>query len=142
MKKHTVEITIPVYNEEKELEKHITILYNFCKKNLTQYTWHITIADNASKDATSPIAKNIVKKFPEVSLFTLKQKGRGRAVKESWKKSNADYCVYMDLDLSTDLIHLPNIIKALEQGSDIAIGRTATTASRSIFFALPDSVDG
>ncbi len=28
----------------------------------------------------------------------------------------------MDLDLSTDLKHLPNLLKALEKGNDIAIG--------------------
>ena len=28
----------------------------------------------------------------------------------------------MDLDLSTDLIHLPNILKKLEEGYDIAVG--------------------
>jgi glycosyltransferase involved in cell wall biosynthesis len=122
MKKSTVEITVPVYNEEKELEKHITILSNFCKKHLTAYDWHITIADNASVDNTPVIAATIAKKNTNISHFRLEQKGRGRAVKRVWSTSGADYCVYMDLDLSTDLIHLPKIIQALENGYDIAIG--------------------
>lgn len=121
-KKTTVEITVPVYNEEEELEKHIDILYRFCEKNLSSYDWHITIADNASTDNTPVIAANFSKKNPRASLYRLEQKGRGRAVKQAWTNSHADYCVYMDLDLSTDLIHLPKLLKSLEKGADIAIG--------------------
>lgn len=120
--KKSVEIAIPVYNEEKELQGSIEKLYDFCKKNLTKYSWHITIADNASSDNTPIIASNIEKLHKEVSLLRLEEKGRGRAIKRAWSKSNADYCVYMDLDLSTDLVHLPKIIQALEKGYDIAIG--------------------
>ena len=122
MKKHTVEITIPVYNEEKELEKHITILHTYCQKNLAQFQWHITIADNASSDNTPVIAATLAKKYHEVSLFRLEQKGRGRAIKRVWSQQHADYCAYMDLDLSTDLMHLPALLQRLENGYDIAIG--------------------
>jgi glycosyltransferase involved in cell wall biosynthesis len=120
--KKSVEITVPVYNEEKELAKSITTLYDFCAKNLKDYDWQITIADNASVDNTSGIASGLTKKYPGVKYFKLEQKGRGRAIKKVWKESGCDYCVYMDLDLSTDLIHLPNILKKLEEGYDIAVG--------------------
>lgn len=122
MKKLSVEITVPVYNEEKELGKNITILYNFCNKELINYNWHITIADNASNDNTPIIGATLSQKFSNLSLFRLEQKGRGRAVKRVWSQSGADYCVYMDLDLSTDLIHLPKLLEALNKGYDIAIG--------------------
>ncbi len=122
IKKPKVEITIPVYNEEEELDEHITILSNFCEKELAKYDWHITIADNASIDNTPVIAATLAKKNPRISLLRLEQKGRGRAVKRTWSSSHADYCVYMDLDLSTDLVHLPKLLKALQNGYDIAIG--------------------
>lgn len=128
--KPTVEIVVPVYNEEKELEKNITILWNFCKRNLQKYNWRITIADNASTDNTPVIAATLSKKRPNVTLFRLEQKGRGRAVKQAWSKSHADYYVYMDLDLSTDLIHLPSILKALEKGFDIVIGSRLAKGAR------------
>ena len=122
MVKKSVEITVPAYNEEKELEKNIVVLYDFCVFNLKEYDWHITIADNASTDNTPLIASAIEKNNPKVSNFRLDQKGRGRAVKQVWSESKCDYCVYMDLDLSTDLIHLPNILRKLEKGYDVAIG--------------------
>jgi len=122
MKKLNVEITVPVYNEEEELEKNITKLSAFCSQNLKDYEWDITIADNASNDNTPVIAANLSKKDQRIRLFRLEEKGRGRAVKRAWSNSKADYCAYMDLDLSTDLKHLPNLLSALQKGYDIAIG--------------------
>lgn len=122
MKKTTVEITIPVFNEAKEVEQNVLKLLQFCNENLGEYDWKITVADNASNDNTPIIVSNIAKKNPKISLFRLEEKGRGRAVKRAWSNSGADLCCYMDLDLSTDLKHLPNLLKALENGYDIAIG--------------------
>lgn len=122
MTKQSVEITVPVYNEEKELLKNITTLSKFCEKALSEYDWHITISDNASIDNTPVIAATIAKKDDHVSLLRLEKKGRGRAVKRAWSESKADFCVYMDLDLSTDLKHLPKLLASLQDGFDIAIG--------------------
>jgi glycosyltransferase involved in cell wall biosynthesis len=130
MNKLSVEITVPVYNEEKELEKNIVVLSDFCSKKLSNYDWHITIADNASKDNTPVIASTLIKKNPKILYSRLEQRGRGRAVKHVWSQSKCDYCVYMDLDLSTDLIHLPNILKKLEKGYDIAIGSRLANGAR------------
>jgi glycosyltransferase involved in cell wall biosynthesis len=121
-KKSSLEITIPVYNEAKELEESILKLHAFCKKNMQEYDWRITIADNASKDNTPIIGAMIARKYPEIRLFRLEEKGRGRAVKRAWSNSGCDICSYMDLDLSTDLKHLPKLCKALQNGYDIAIG--------------------
>lgn len=130
MKKSTIEITVPTYNEEKELAKNIETLYAYCEKNLSRYDWHLTIADNASVDNTSVIAATLEKKYPRLSHFRLEEKGRGRAVKRVWSRSRSDYCVYMDLDLSSDLAHLPKMIQALENGYDIAIGSRLAKGAR------------
>lgn len=130
MRKPTVEIVVPVYNEEVELEKNIKILNVFCLKNLKKYDWHITIADNASIDNTPVIGATLVKELPRVSLFRIEQKGRGRAVKRAWSQSRADYCIYIDLDLSTDLIHLPQLLEALEERYDIVIGSRLASGAK------------
>lgn len=120
--KKKIEIVVPVFNEEKELKHNILKLAIFCSKNLKGYDWRITIADNASTDNTPIIGANISKEYPNVKFFRLEEKGRGRAVKRVWSSSSCDFCVYMDLDLSTDLKHLPSLIHALESGFDIAVG--------------------
>jgi len=122
LKKFLVEIVIPVYNEEKELEENVLRLYQFLNKSFNDFNWQITIADNASIDKTASIGKELARKYQKITYLYLPQKGRGRAVKKVWRESQADLLAYMDLDLSTDLKHFPRLIKSLISNFDLAIG--------------------
>ena len=130
VKKPSVDITIPVYNEEKELEKSVMTLADYLTRNLSDFDWSISVADNASTDNTLKIAQKLEKKYPYVNAIHLPKKGRGRAVKYVWQHSKADYVAYMDVDLSSDLNHFPNLVHALQRGYDIAIGSRNTRGSR------------
>ena len=121
MKKATVDIVVPVYNEEKILEKSISTLTDFLKKNF-KHDWQIIIADNASIDKTLEIANNLSKKYKKVKVLHLDQKGRGRALRAAWTQSKADSVSYMDVDLSTDLTFFPLMVDSLLQGYDVATG--------------------
>lgn len=132
MNRKKIEIAVPVYNEEKQLKTKIEELYNYCLCHLDDYDWHITIADNASYDNTPVIAASLTKKNPKISVFRLEQKGRGRAVKQVWSRSTADYCVYTDLDMSTDLRHLSQLLQNLDDGADIAVGSRLAQGSKVI----------
>ncbi len=121
-KKLKVEIVLPVYNEEKELEEHTLRLRDFLKRALFGFSWQITIADNASTDKTPEIGRQLAEAYDGVAFFRLGEKGRGRAVKKAWAESGADILAYMDIDLSTDLKHFPPLIKSLTDDYDIAIG--------------------
>lgn len=119
----SVDIVIPVYNEEKALEQSIHRLVGFLKKSVKQYQWQIIIADNGSTDKTAKLAKKLSRRYQKVSTLIIKQKGRGRAVKTAWKKSRADIVSYMDVDLSTSLLHFPNLLRAIaKKKCDLAIG--------------------
>ncbi len=130
-KKPTVDIVIPVYNEEVELESHTETLRGFLSAYLTDFDWTITIADNASTDNTLTIARRLAKKhIQQVRVLHLDLKGRGRAVKKAWLETKADVHCYMDVDLSTDLKHLPPLVRSLQRGYDIAIGSRNARGSR------------
>lgn len=129
-RKPSVDITIPVYNEEKELEKSVVTLRKYFSHNLNDFEWKIIVADNASRDQTLTIAKRLAKLYTNVDYVSLPQKGRGRAVKYVWKKSTADIVAYMDVDLSTDLKHFPPLVESLLRGYDIAIGSRNSRGSR------------
>lgn len=129
-RKPSVNIVIPVYNEEKELAASVGTLRDYIRDHLPDFFWRITIADNASKDKTLVIAKRLSKKYADVSFVHLPQKGRGRAVKHAWTTDRADIEAYMDVDLSTDLKHFPPLVRALTRGYDIAIGSRNAWGSR------------
>lgn len=132
MLKTKVKIVLPVYNEEKELEENILKLQDFVSKNLSDYEVKVVIADNASTDQTSAIAKKLANQYSDLSFFRLEEKGRGRAIKKAWGTEDADIYVYMDLDLSTDLKHLPNLISSLNKGYDLAIGSRLLSNSKIV----------
>lgn len=117
-----LDIVVPVYNEERDLEPCVRTLH---KHMLTTfpYSFSITIADNASVDDTPAIASRLAAELPEVSVVRLEQKGRGRALKAVWSASDAQILAYCDVDLSTDLNAVFPLIAPLISGhSDLAIG--------------------
>lgn len=116
-----VNITIPVYNEEKILKENIQVLYTFLNQNL-DYPWEVVIADNGSNDQTQKIAKNLVRKLDHLKYLRLKEKGRGRALRKAWQESKAEILSYMDADLAVDLFSFPKLVQVIKQGADIAIG--------------------
>lgn len=121
-KEMLVDILLPVYNEAHTLEKSVTTLRSFLQKNLDGFQWMISIGDNASTDKTLEKAKQLTAQYPEVRVFHLNQKGRGRMVKYAWMKSEAQILAYMDIDLSTDLQALPPLVQAIADGNDVSIG--------------------
>ena len=50
-KKQSLNVVIPVYNEEKELATNITTLVDFLQKHLAMINWQMSIVDNASTEA-------------------------------------------------------------------------------------------
>ena len=119
----TLEITVPVYNEEVDIPKNIPILYDFCRENLKGYDWKIVIVDNASQDGTWQKIEELLKKHPDkISGLKLGRKGRGWALRNAWKKSSADYVSYMDIDLSSDINYFPKMLAKLDNGYDLIAG--------------------
>ena len=125
----TVDIVIPVYNEEKDLPRSIDILTKYLRDNL-ENPWRVVIADNASTDSTLAIAEMLSNKYTGVDCVHIPQKGRGRALRHAWMDSTADIVSYMDVDLSTDLSHFSQLIRAIEDGSQLAIGSRLKKGSR------------
>ncbi len=125
----TVDIAIPVYNEEKDLPRSIDILTKFLRENL-ENPWNIVIADNGSSDNTLSVAELLSKRYTGVTYVHIPQKGRGRALRHVWMESAADIVSYMDADLSTDLHHFPQLVAAIEEGSHIAIGSRLSKGSK------------
>ena len=117
----SVDIVLPVLNEEAALPKTVASLHAFLSQNLAG-PWRIVIADNGSDDATPQVGQALTQQYKQVSYLRLEQRGRGRALRRAWLESDADIVSYMDVDLSTDLQALPLLLQALQDGHDIAIG--------------------
>src|SRR5690348_4953642 len=117
-----IDIVVPVYNERATLERSIRRLHGFLEANMP-FAWRIVIADNASTDGTSVIARALAAELTCAEALVLPAKGRGRALRAAWSESDADVLCYMDVDLSTDLRALLPLLAGIVSGhSDVAIG--------------------
>ena len=83
-----VEIVIPVYNEEQSLAASVDRLHQYLTEQFP-LTWLITVADNASTDSTWGIACGLAKDLDGVRALHLSEKGRGRALRTAWLRSDA-----------------------------------------------------
>ncbi|MFF3774727.1 glycosyltransferase [Streptomyces sp. NPDC002232] len=127
-----LDVVIPVYNEEKDLEPCVRRLHEHLLRTFP-YGFRITVADNASTDSTPAVAAALAAEVAEVRSVRLEQKGRGRALRTVWSASEAPVLAYMDVDLSTDLNALLPLVAPLISGhSDLAIGSRLARSSRVV----------
>ncbi|MEV6151249.1 glycosyltransferase [Nonomuraea sp. NPDC052129] len=127
----TVDIVIPVLNEQKALPGCIRTLNAFLGDSFP-LPWRITIVDNGSIDGTWRVARGLTREFPQVHARRLETRGRGAALKAAWRDSPADIVAYMDVDLSTGLGALFPMVAALASGhSEVAIGTRLARGART-----------
>ncbi len=127
-----VEVVVPVYNEQEALDGSIRRLYDYLTRRFP-FGWRITIADNASTDATPLVARRLADELGRVRVTRLEAKGRGRALRAAWSSSDADVVAYMDVDLSSGLeAFLPLVAPLLSGHSDVAIGSRLVRGSRVV----------
>jgi glycosyltransferase involved in cell wall biosynthesis/putative flippase GtrA len=127
-----VDVVVPVYNEEADLDTSVRRLHRYLSESLP-FTFRITIADNASTDGTQEVAARLVDELSHVVYRRLDEKGRGRALRSAWGASDAAVLAYMDVDLSTDLAALLPLIAPLLSGhSDLAIGSRLARGSNVV----------
>ena len=126
----TVDIVVPVFNEEVDLEPSIRRLVGFLRAEFP-FSARVTIADNASTDGTLLIAHRLAEELAEVRTIHLPDKGRGLALRHAWSGNDATVVAYMDVDLSTDLAALLPLVAPLISGhSDVAIGTRLSRTAR------------
>ena len=127
-----LDVVVPVHNEEADLESSVRRLHAHLSAGFP-YRFRITVADNASTDGTLAIAERLAAELPEVAVTHLAEKGRGRALRAAWSRSDAPVLAYMDVDLSTDLAALAPLVAPLLSGhSDLAIGTRLHRGSRVV----------
>ncbi|MEU5810834.1 bifunctional glycosyltransferase family 2/GtrA family protein [Streptomyces sp. NPDC047718] len=127
-----LDVVIPVFNEEKDLGPCVRRLHDHLTRTFP-YPFRITIADNASTDGTPEVAAGLAAGLEGVRSTRLEEKGRGRALRTVWSRSEAPVLAYMDVDLSTDLnAVLPLVAPLISGHSDLAIGTRLARSSRVV----------
>ena len=119
----TPEVTaiIPVYNDRPALETAIPASI----KTLSGITpaFEIIVAEDGSTDGSAECVREQVTHDPRIRLLhSDARQGRGRALNRAIQESQGSIVCYYDVDLATDMQHLPALIGAIREGYDISTG--------------------
>ena len=127
----SVDVVIPCYNEVSVLRASVERTLALFEEH-PGYEWRLVIADNGSNDGTSELARELEAEHERVRALVLTVKGRGIALHEAWLGSDADVVSYMDVDLSTDLAHLPDLVGMVAEGGyDVVSGSRLARGSQT-----------
>lgn len=134
---NTLNIVIPVLNEEQSLARGIEATIFFLNNTTFKESYIITIADNGSTDKTQEIASELCNIYANVSYFKVSKRGVGLAFREAINRNKCDFIGYMDIDLATELRHLVEVYEIMSGGNvGIVVGsrllRGAKVVGRSI----------
>jgi glycosyltransferase involved in cell wall biosynthesis len=118
-----IDLVLPVYNEQHVLARSVEAVLAFVDGH-AEHQWRVIVANNASTDRTLDVAQELEQRHPgRVIAHHVPVKGRGIALRSTWLTSDADVCAYMDVDLATDLQHLPELVDPIARGeADLAYG--------------------
>lgn len=114
-------VIIPTYNEIENIEPIIRAVFELPKD------FHVLIVDDNSPDGTGSAVTALQKEFPE-SLFLetrMGKSGLGTAYIHGFKwciANKYEYIFEMDADFSHNPTDLLRLLKACENGADVAVG--------------------
>jgi len=117
-----VSVILPAYNEADKLETAVDTTAEELIKIVSSF--EIILTEDGSTDGSDKIAADLTHKYAFVRhLHSDTRLGKGRALKKACKEAQGSIIVYFDVDLSTDMKHLKELIRSIEKdGFDFATG--------------------
>lgn len=117
-----ISIIIPCYNEGFKLNSNIQKIVEYLGTIHPLITKEIVLVNDGSTDNTNEIINIIANKIHDVKTVSYeKNRGKGYAIKMGMQKSEAEWLIFMDADLSTDLSALSEVLLQKEN-ADFIIG--------------------
>ena len=115
-----ISIIVPVYNEEKRLEKGISRILNFCQQQ--NWNFEVIIVEDGSTDRTVEIVKQFCLRDKRIKLISLSYRcGKGGSILHAIKHCSRDNIGYLDIDLSTDPSEFKRLIPYIKE-FDVVVG--------------------
>ena len=112
---------IPVFNDKHSLE--IAIPQSVESLSRIAEGFELIIAEDGSTDGSSDVVRQYEQQDSRIRLLHSDERlGRGKALNRAISESRGKIVCYFDVDLATDMQHLPELVRTIHQGADIATG--------------------
>lgn len=111
---------VPCYNEEDML----LLFYEVISKELNDIDYEIIFIDDGSRDNTLKIIKQLTEKDTRIRYISFSRNfGKEAAMLAGLRMSIGEYIAILDADLQHHPKNIKNMLRALEEGFDIAAAR-------------------
>ncbi|HVO64150.1 MAG TPA: polyprenol monophosphomannose synthase [Terriglobales bacterium] len=122
-------LVIPVLNEAGNIEPLLARIRAALDREKINY--EVIIVDDGSVDGTQQSVRACAQSDTRIRLLERRgEKGLSGAVVHGWRNTNAHLLGVMDADLQHPPEVLPELLRAIETGTDIAIGSRYVQAKR------------
>lgn len=121
MIKTEVSAVLPVFNDRESLEKAIPESLKVLE-TITD-SFELIVAEDGSTDGSRELVEEWERKDPRVRLVHSDERlGRGRALNRTFEDAQGEIICYYDVDLATDMAHLPRLIDEIRKGAAVSTG--------------------
>ena len=115
-------LVVPAFNEEEAMEQSFERTYRAMSS--IGYPFEIIYIDDGSRDRTWEIISRLAREHEEVKALRFSRNfGHQLAVTAGMDKAKGDAVIIMDADLQDPPEVIADMVKAWEQGADIAYGK-------------------
>src|SRR6184192_3123109 len=113
-----ISVIVPTYNEAGSLPPLVERLASA----MAGHTWELVVVDDGSPDGTADVAARLSATHPVWVVRRAGKAGLASAVIAGFNESRGDILVVMDADLSHPPETVPALVKAIDDGADLAVG--------------------
>ncbi len=114
-------LVLACYNEAEHLEQSFTEIKDTLEQ--ARFPFEILFVDDVSRDRTREIVAKLVADHPQLALRTIlheRNRGRGATVSDGFRAARGAITGYIDVDLEVHCRYIPSLVRAIEQGADVA----------------------
>jgi len=124
-------IIIPAYNEEARLPRTLAKIRDYlAHESLGPDQVEILVVDDGSRDGTARAAEAMRQELPSLRVVSNgENRGKGYSVRHGMLEARGRLALFTDADLSSPIEEWPKLRRAIEGGSDGAIGSRAVDRS-------------
>lgn len=117
MSNNFISLIVPTYNERS----NIVPLVERIHRAIGNYNYEIVFVDDDSPDGTSNLVRSLSSKYPVRVITRSGKRGLASAVIDGLKETKGDIIGSINADLQHPPEILPELIRQLEEGADVAI---------------------
>lgn len=118
-----ITVVLACYNEEETL----AVSFGEIWKTLVDFNreFEILFVDDVSRDRTREIIAGIAERHPDRvrAIYHERNQGRGATVTEGFRAARGQIVGFLDVDLEVHARYIPSLVRAIEEGADVATVR-------------------